>query len=166
LVFSAPACKRFAGDRRNQPATSNNANESRRVASADVVKASPQEVDIPRGGSAETIVHLSIQNGYHVNANPPSYPYLKATALDLPSVAGISAAFVSYPNPITRKFSFAEKPLAVYEGSTNLKVLLKANNSAHPGKQNFSGKLHVQACDDQVCYPPGELEVTIPVTIK
>ncbi len=75
-------------------------------------------------------------------------------------------AFTSYPDPITKKFSFAEKPLAVYEGETTLTVRLKADKSVQPGKQTLAGKLRVQACDDQVCYAPGVIDVTIPLTIR
>ncbi len=166
LLVTIAACSRFAVDNQNQ-AASNTAGEPRsRIASVDVVKATPQEVDIAGGGSADTTVNLKIQNGYHVNANPPSYPYLKATELDIPSSSGISVGFISYPTPITRKFSFAEGPLAVYEGETTLKVRLKADKSAAPGTHNLAGKLRVQACDDEVCYPPGTIDVAIPVTIK
>jgi DsbC/DsbD-like thiol-disulfide interchange protein len=166
LLVAIAACSRSATDTANQPAVAGTANEPRGIASTDVVKATPQEADIPGGGSADVSVRLKIQDGYHVNANPPSYPYLKATELDIPSSAGISVAFISYPNPITKKFSFAEKPLAVYEGETTLTVRLKADKSAQPGKQILLGKLRVQACDDQVCYAPGSIGLAIPVTIK
>ena len=166
LLVAIAACSRSATDTQNQPTVANTANEPRRIASADVVKVTPQEVDIPGGDSAEATVRLKIQEGYHINANPPSYPYLKATELDIPSSALISVAFISYPTPITKKFSFAEKPLAVYEGETTLTVRLKAGKSARPGKQSVAGKLRVQACDDQVCYAPGVVDVVIPVNIK
>ena len=67
---------------------------------------------------------------------------------------------------LTKKFSFAEKPLAVYEGETTLKARLKANTTAQPGKHNLSAKLRVQACDDKVCYAPGALDLEVPVNIK
>jgi DsbC/DsbD-like thiol-disulfide interchange protein len=165
LLVTIATCSRSAVDNRDQTA-SNTAAEPQRIASVDVVKATPQQVDIPAGGSADTTLNLKIQNGYHVNANPPTYPYLKATELDLPSSLGISVGFISYPTPIKKKFSFAEGPLAVYEGETTLKVRLKADRSAAPGTHNLAGKLRVQACDDQVCYPPGTIDVAIPVTIK
>jgi DsbC/DsbD-like thiol-disulfide interchange protein len=166
LLSATAACSRSAVNNQNQGATSNTAGEPPRIASVDVVKATPQQVDIPAGGSADTTLDLKIQNGYHVNANPPSYPYLKATELDIPSSSGISVGFISYPTPIKKKFSFAEGPLAVYEGETTLRVRLKADKSAAPGTHNLGGKLRVQACDDQVCYPPGTIDVAIPVTIK
>jgi hypothetical protein len=66
---------------------------------------------------------------------------------------------------MTRKFAFAEKPLSVYEGETQLMVTVKTDKTVH-GTNNLAGILRVQACDDQVCYPPGVINVVIPVTIK
>jgi len=47
-----------------------------------------------------------------------------------------------------------------------VKAMLKAAQSAETGRHNLSAKLRVQACDDQVCYPPGVMDLTVPVTIK
>jgi len=44
--------------------------------------------------------------------------------------------------------------------------MLKAAPSAETGKHNLSATLRVQACDDQVCYAPGTIDLTIPVTVK
>ena len=79
---------------------------------------------------------------------------------------GVSVEFISYPDPLTKKFAFAEKPLAVYEGDTTVKVRLKADKSAAPGQHNLSAKLRVQACDDKVCYAPGEENLIVPVNVK
>jgi hypothetical protein len=136
------------------------------ISSESVVLFTAEPVEIPWNGSKEAIVHVKVQNGYHLNANPPTYSYLKATELELSPTGGLSVGFITYPDPAIKKFPFAEKPLAVYEGDTQLKVLLKADASAAKGSSNLSGKLKVQACDDQVCYPPGELAVAIPVTVK
>jgi hypothetical protein len=141
-------------------------NEPPGIASTDVVEATPQEVMIARGESKDAIVPIKIRHGYHVNANPPSYSYLKATELELQPAAGISVEFITYPDPLVKKFAFAEKPLAVYEGETILKARLKADQSAPVGKHNLSAKLRVQACDEKLCYPPGVLEVTVPVNIR
>jgi thiol:disulfide interchange protein DsbD len=134
--------------------------------SVKFVRASAAEVQIPTGGSAEAIVKLTIQSGYHVNANPPTFPYLRATEVLVQTGEGVSVAFITYPNPLTKKFSFADKPLAVYEGEAVIKVMLKATASAARGARTLPTKLNVQACDDQVCYPPGTLEISLPATIK
>jgi len=134
--------------------------------SVDVVKVSAAVTEITRNQTADALVQVIIEKGYHVNANPPTFAYLRATELELAQTAGISVSFIVYPDPITKSFEFAEKPLAVYEGSTTIKVKLKADKSAQVGTQNLSGKLRVQACDEQVCYAPGTLDVSLPLSIK
>ena len=139
---------------------------AQRITSEGVVKATTQRVEIPAGGSAEATVRLTIQSGYHVNANPPTFPYLKATALEISPSDGVSVAFITYPNALNKKFAFSKEPLAVYEGDTDLKVTLKSDKAAKKGERSIPARLRIQACDDQVCYPPGTLELAIPVNVK
>src|SRR5215217_9297031 len=130
-----------------QPAPEKTEAEPPRINSVDVVKALPQETTLAQGESGVVPVRLQITNGYHINANPPSQSYLKATEIELKPAEGISVEFITYPDPLMRTFSFSEgAPLRVYEGETNLKVRLKAEKSAKAGKHNLSAKLRVQAC--------------------
>ena len=78
----------------------------------------------------------------------------------------MSAGKVSYPKPLSRKFVFAEKPLAVYEGEAEVKVTIKTDKSAPQGPQSLPARLRIQACDEAVCYAPGTLDLVIPVSIK
>jgi len=141
-------------------------NEPPPIKSVDVVKAIPQTITLARGESGDALVRLQITNGYHVNANPPSLPYLKPTEIEIPPAQGISVEFITYPDPLLRTFAFSETPLKVYEGDTNLKVRLNADKTATSGARNLSAKLRVQACDDKVCYAPGALDLIVPVTVK
>ncbi len=134
--------------------------------SKDLVKVLPHPVDARRNQTVDATVDVTIDTGYHVNANPPTFPYLKPTELQIDPTQGMSVAFIVYPDALTKTFSFAEKPLAVYEGTIPIKVKLKIEKTAPIGKQTLSAKLNVQACDDQVCYAPGTLDVSIPVDIK
>jgi len=140
--------------------------EPPRINSVDVVKAVPREATLAKGESGDTLVRLLITNGYHVNANPPSQPYLKPTEIELKPQEGISVEFITYPDPLERTFAFSETPLKVYEGEMDLKLRLKADKSATSGKHNLSAKLRVQACDDKVCYAPGAIDVIVPVNVK
>ena len=150
----------------NSPAAAN-ANEPPSINSVDVVKANPQEATVAAGESGEVVVKLQITGGYHVNANPPTFSYLKATQLEITPADGLTVEFITYPDPVTRTFSFSpEKPLAVYEGETTLKARLKADKTTKPGTHNLSAKLRVQACDDKVCYAPGAIDLVVPVNIK
>ena len=164
LTIAAMACSRPAGP--STPSTSTNSTEGRVISSVAVVKAQPQEVTVSRGDTVDAQVRLNIENGFHVNANPPSFSYLKATELELKPDADISVSFLTYPDPLMKKFSFAQEPLAVYEGETIIKVRLEAAKAAKTGRKNLSGTLRVQACDDRVCYAPGAMEISIPVDVK
>jgi thiol:disulfide interchange protein DsbD len=170
MLFVSAACSQPPSPAPNSASQSASASAgspaAQRITSEGVVKAVAQRVEIPAGGSAEATVRLTIQSGYHVNANPPTFPYLKATVLEISPSEGISVAFITYPKAEDKKFAFAEKPLAVYEGDTDVKPTLKSDKTAKKGERSIPARLRIQACDDQVCYPPGTLELAIPVKVK
>ncbi|HBB86107.1 MAG TPA: hypothetical protein DC047_00655 [Blastocatellia bacterium] len=140
--------------------------ETKKITSTGVVHATAKHGDLSPGHFGELIVALDIDDGYHVNANPPTFPYLKPTELLLSPSDGFASSAVSYPTAITRKFPFADKPLAVYEGHCELTATVYVDAKAPKGEQSLAAIVRVQACDDQVCYPPGQIELRIPVTVK
>jgi Disulphide bond corrector protein DsbC len=133
---------------------------------ADVVRVETPNVEIKAGGSGEAVVKLTIASGYHINANPPSFSYLKATELNVEPGGGLTPGKPVYPASITRKFGFSKDPLAVYEGETTIKLPLSAAGDAQKGEQTLKGKLRIQACDEEACYPPRTIETSIPVMVK
>lgn len=166
LLLLSFACSKPAENSANAPATSAASPAAQRVTSESVVSVTAQPVELSAGGSADAVVTIKIKSGYHTNANPPTFSYLKPTELVITPAGGVSAAPVTYPAATVKQFPFAEKPLAVYEGEVALKTTLKADKSAPRGQSSLSAVLRIQACDDQVCYPPGKLEVAVPVNIK
>lgn len=139
---------------------------AQRITSESVVKATGLPVTIAAGESGEAIVRITVQSGYHINANPPTYSYLKATTLEIAPADGVVSGAISYPKPLDKKFPFAEKSLAVYEGETDVKASLKIDKAASKGERSVPATLSIQACDDQVCYAPGKLKIALPVNIK
>jgi thiol:disulfide interchange protein DsbD len=164
LILLLGVCCLLTSCARTQP--QQNESEPPPIKSVDVVKVMPQETTLAAGESGDVLVRLQIANGYHVNANPPSQSYLKATEIEFKPQEAMSVEFITYPDPLMRTFSFSPTPLKVYEGDTDLKLRLKADKSATRGKHNLSATLRVQACDDKVCYAPGTLDVTVPVNVK
>lgn len=164
LMLAVSACSRETSG--PAPATELATPSTQKITSTSVVRVMPEPVELTAGGAADTTVRLSIQDGYHVNANPPTYSYLKATELDIPASEGVSVKTIVYPDPLTRKFSFADEPLAVYEGDITIKLSLTADSTAQKGARQLSGKIRIQACDDEVCYPPGAMELSIPLHVK
>jgi Thiol:disulfide interchange protein DsbD, N-terminal len=133
---------------------------------ADVVRVETPNVEIKAGSSAEASVKLTIASGYHINANPPSFSYLKATELNVEPDKGITPGKPVYPSSVTRQFAFSKDPLAVYEGQTAIKLPLSAAGDAPKGAQTLHARLRIQACDEEACYLPRTIETSIPVTIK
>ena len=164
LVFGA--CSRQAGSPSNTNLQANNNGAARPHNSVDFVKATAGQAEIRAGGTGEATVHLTIENGYHVNANPPTFPYLKPTTVTIPNADGFTVAFIKYPNAVTKKFSFADQPLSVYEGQAEIKVSLKTAPTVSAGPHQLPATLGIQACDDQVCYAPGTIALSVPVVVK
>jgi len=174
LLFACLSLFIVAGCSKSDPKLANNPEDAKpdltqgkRISSLDVVRSADPRIEINAGSSGEVGVHLMIQQGYHINANPPTYPYLRATKLTVGATpAGISAGPVVYPKSLRRKFGFAEEPLDVYEGEIDLKLTLKVDKSTPKGETFIPVMIEVQACDDQVCYAPAIINLMIRPTIK
>lgn len=149
----------------NAQADAANANALASNLPADVLLVNPLKAEVQAGKSAEAQVKLTIKEGYHINANPPSR-YQIATQLTLEQSEGITAGQPKYPASLTRKFSFSDEPLAVYEKEATISVPLSAQAAAAKGERSIPARLRFQACDDQVCYPPKNLQVSIPLVVK
>ena len=110
-------------------------------------------------------VELIISPGFHVNANPATFPYLIATEVQPGKVEGITVGDkLAYPPPKMETFAFAEQPLAVYEGSVTIPIPLTAKAGA-TGQRTIPFKIRVQACDSEKCYPPATLDAALPIDI-
>src|SRR5687767_2535418 len=140
---------------------------SRQVSSADVVKLSVPDTEITSGGAAQANIRIVISQGYHVNANPPTFPYLIPTEVKAPETKGITFGKVQYPKPTTKEFSFSPgKPLAVYEGESGVNLPLKAAADTDKGARVVPLVVRVQACDDSVCYAPVNIDLPLNLTVK
>jgi len=92
-------------------------------------------------------VQLEIDEGWHVNANPASYGFLVATAVEPTDGSGPVTA--RYPKGESFRPAFADEAIQVYEGAVEIPVSLPDGNAASPRLA-----VHFQACDDRQCLPP------------
>ncbi len=134
--------------------------------SADVVKLYVEQVSLPAGGNIDARILVSVSPGFHVNANPATFPYLIATEVAAGKVDGIIVGKPAYPAAAKKKFQFADQPLAVYEGEAPIKLNLRAATNAAAGLRSLPITVTVQACDEEQCFPPAPLKSTISVTVK
>jgi hypothetical protein len=143
--------------------------------SEQVVKINTSPVQVAPGGSADSVVTLSISPGYHVNANPATYPYLIATEIKRihdPDEC-IDTSQPIYPPATHKKFAFAEQPLAVYEDEIRIGLTVSLpkrgtcySDHARGERLEVAFDVRVQACDTEKCFPPATINTKIPVEVK
>ncbi len=165
VIFAACAGDK-GGTMNVSPSGSPVASQASAKLPTDIVRASAPEVALRAGGAGEATVQLTIANGYHINANPATHSFLIPTKLDVAVADGITTGEPVYPAPMTKKFAFDEKPLAVYEGATTIKLPVIAGAATPKGAHTLRAKIRVQPCNDDACFPPRTVETSIPVRIN
>lgn len=130
------------------------------------VVATVDEVKLDAGGKGEAVITLDIADGYHVHSNPASDKFYHATEVKASPQEGLTPGKPEYPKASTHKFGFSDKPLSVYEGRAVIRLPLSADKSAAKGRHTFNATVHVQPCDDEVCFPPRDIAAPIPVVIN
>lgn len=106
------------------------------------------------GDRDEIVVEVTVDHGFHVNANPASIGYLIPTTL---AIDGAREARIAYPAPRSFKPNFAREGLKVFEG----RFELRATVPRVAGNRPIGASLIVQACNDEVCLPPDTLPLRI-----
>lgn len=114
--------------------------------------------------TVDTKLQLQILQGYHVQSNTPSDPYLIALKLTW-NPGPLESAGVAYPKPKMEKYSFSDKPLSVFSGNFEVSSKFKVSADAIAGPTAMTGKLRYQACNDSMCLPPKTVDVKLQVDI-
>ncbi|MGA8688786.1 MAG: DUF255 domain-containing protein [Methyloceanibacter sp.] len=104
----------------------------------------------------EILITLTIDPGYHLNANPASIDYLIPTVVTVPSAPD---AKITYPAGQIFKPKFSPEGISVYEGSVAIRAELPKGRLASAASMPV--RTDVQACTAQICLPPATLTVSI-----
>jgi thiol:disulfide interchange protein DsbD len=99
-------------------------------------------------------VENTLASGWHVNSHRPSEDYLIATSIRLEPSPGMRPGEPKYPEGKMKKFSFADKPLSVYEGTFSIEVPLAISGNA---PAEVTGAVEFQACNDTQCLAPASV---------
>jgi len=126
----------------------------------------PQKISGSRSAAVQSKIPVTVQKGYHVNSNTPSDEYLIPLKLTWKSLGVLEGGQVTYPKPTSEKYEFSEKPLSVYTGSVDLVVNFKIAANAPAGPGTAVGQLRYQACNDRTCFPPKNIEITVPYQVQ
>ncbi len=104
----------------------------------------------PAAEGTEFTLAVRLADGYHVQANPASAPFLVPTMIRLAEQPKTDLTRVVYPEAVEKRFGFVKQPLRVYEGAFTIRALIKGS------VEELRGTLRYQACTDTVCLPPRE----------
>ena len=123
---------------------------------------------IKRGGAARATVVLDIPGDLHTNSNRPTSENLIPTRVTVTS-PGVKLSPVRYPRGKNKRFGFQEandRPLNVYEGRVafNFTVTVPANFKGNTVR--VRAVVRSQACNDEVCFPPRNREVTLTARVR
>ena len=117
------------------------------------------------GEIARVAAKVTVEEGWHVNSNTPTFEYLIPTKLGLELPAGWSEETVRYPQHEMQTFAFADQPLAVYDGEFVILAELEIPAGAQNGSVPVRGELRYQACNHSQCLPPVTTGATVTLTV-
>jgi DsbC/DsbD-like thiol-disulfide interchange protein len=135
------------------------------VGEADAQSVSGSAAAIKRGGSARGTVVFSIPGNLHTGSNRPGSEFGIPTVVSVTSTNG-KISGISYPRGKSKKFSFSDETLNVYEGTVKFGFKVSVPATFKGNSVKIRAVVRYQACTDSVCYPPKSQEVTFTASVK
>jgi DsbC/DsbD-like thiol-disulfide interchange protein len=118
-----------------------------------------------QGRAVQAAIVLDIPEGYHVNANKVLNKFSIATTVKLEAPEGVRLSAVSYPAGHTRKLKFSNDPLSLYEGRAIIRFTATFPANTKIGETEIKARVRYQACNDELCYPPVNRDITMPIAV-
>ena len=116
------------------------------------------------GSEVDVRVGFELRQGFHVQSNTPSDPYY--IPLKLTWNAGLlRPGSVVYPKPKMERYSFSKTPLSVFTDSFEVATKFQVPPGTPPGPTPLTAKVRYQACRDDRCQPPRDLDITVRVNV-
>ena len=103
------------------------------------------------------IFEIRILSPFHINSDKPSEEFLVGTAIEFDEQAGVAFGDPVFPSSQMRTFEFSQVPLAIFEGTIEVKLNVSISPEFSGKNMTISGRLSYQACDDVSCKAPAEL---------
>ncbi|MBC7796730.1 MAG: hypothetical protein H7Z37_07655 [Pyrinomonadaceae bacterium] len=120
---------------------------------------------LQKGKSATATIVMEIPNGLHVNSRNPGSRYAIPTKITVTGT-GLKAGTISYPNGTTKKFTFSEEQLSVYEGRATFRFNVTVPATFKGNVAKLRAVISYQSCSDEVCYRPRTGEVTLSASVR
>lgn len=121
---------------------------------------------VQRGRTVRAAIVMEIPTGYHVNANRPLGKYAIPTTLKIEAPKGVTVGPISFPRAIVRKLKATNnESLAVYEGRAILRFNVTVPANYAEGWLNLKAHLRYQSCNDEVCFPPKNVDQDLGINV-
>ncbi len=122
-----------------------------------------EPITIKPGGDAVQKLKVTVLPGLHVNSDKPATEYV--IPLKLTWVGGpLETKSITYPKP--EQIQVGGEKLTVFTGAFEIVTEFQAPRDVKAGSAIMSGKLHYQACNNQMCFRPATIDVRLPVVIE
>jgi DsbC/DsbD-like thiol-disulfide interchange protein len=136
-----------------------------RAESPVTATSSSSKATLQVGESAEVVVSVLLEPGWHLNSYEPGVDFLIPTKLEFELPEGIFVHDVTYPEPVLRKLKFAgDRELRVYEGAFAIRATLSYESSSAAPRE-LAALLRYQACNDTICKRPSILRLPLDVRV-
>lgn len=127
------------------------------------VDPSPAAVDVAAGGKASLAVDVTPKPGIHVYA--PGTKDFIPIELKFDAKPEFKSGKTVYPK--SELMTFGDEKVPVFQKPFKLTNDVTIAKTAKAGSSvTVSGTVHLQACDDKVCYPPETVGVSWIVNVK
>jgi hypothetical protein len=129
-----------------------------------IVHLTVPEVTIQAGKEGLINAHVSVKNGYHIQANKVNDEFIIPTTLDIDTGEIITTGKIVFPKSKKFKLEGTSDYLLVYDGDFKIVIHFKASEKVQKEKYKLEAKLHYQACDHRTCFFPKT--IIFPIVIK
>jgi DsbC/DsbD-like thiol-disulfide interchange protein len=126
--------------------------------------AEPQKVTGKRGDTVQVKIPVTVDPGFHVNSDKPREAFLIPLHLSWTSTGALQPGAVSYPKPTTE--TVGDDKLLVFTGKFDIGASFTIAPNATAGPGSAVGKLRYQACNSNTCFPPRNIDITVPYQVQ
>ncbi len=109
---------------------------------------------LPAGRTCRFAVIFDVQEGWHVNANPPQPENLIPIKVTFKSKAGLRMLPIDYPEGEETRVDFSPEPAMCHSGRFAVRGVLEVPCDAGGETDDLEIQIRYQTCNDKICIAP------------
>jgi hypothetical protein len=128
-----------------------------------IVTADLEKRRIAPGETAELRLTLEMEPGWHVQSAKPSGADLIPTSVELGVMEGLVPGEMQFPDGSLAPMG--GERMSVYAGKVVIRLPLRAEPDAPPGRAPIVARVRFQACDEKRCLSPEQVELSLALRV-